>query len=288
MLLGADPTEEWVADAWAAMPAAPSEGLPYREIGYTAKECERVMRKMTNGKRGCANPDHHLVSDPTIHMLPAAPEFYEDGQRIMPDDKPAAPAEGLDVERLTRALESHVCQRPDWDDGNCDPACAAAIAREYAAAPAEGTDALPVDLSDYMAGYRQAQADLTGLDAAPAEGLREAASAIAQPPGAAEMARWMEAWDREPPTLRVPPVVTVKFSRDATPEEVDTVREQIESMFPDLARLRRIEAAASAIALDYHSNAITCDDSHPSVTWGRCTDPKCDALRAALTPEADR
>ena len=39
------------------------------------------------------------------------------------------------------------------------------------AAPAEGTDALPVDLSDYMAGYRQAQADLTGLDAAPAEGL---------------------------------------------------------------------------------------------------------------------
>ena len=132
--------------------------------------------------------------------------------------------------------------------------------------------------------------DLTREDkpAAPAEGLREAASAIAQPPGAAEMARWMEAWDREPPTLRVPPVVTVKFSRDATPEEVDTVREQIESMFPDLARLRRIEAAASAIALDYHSNAITCDDSHPSVTWGRCTDPKCDALRAALTPEADR
>ena len=38
-----------------------------------------------------------------------------------------------------------------------------------AAASAEGTDALPVDLSDYMAGYRQAQADLTGLDAAPAE-----------------------------------------------------------------------------------------------------------------------
>ena len=148
MLLGADPTEEWVADAWAAMPAAPSEGLPYREIGYTAKECERVMRKMTNGKRGCANPDHHLVSDPTIHMLPAAPEFYEDGQRIMPDDKPAAPAEGLDVERLTRALESHVCQRPDWDDGNCDPACAAAIAREYAAAPAEE---LPYQVLDRLA-----------------------------------------------------------------------------------------------------------------------------------------
>jgi len=43
-----------------------------------------------------------------------------------------------------------------------------AIIAEYAAI-AEGTDALPVDLSDYMAGYRQAQADLTGLDAAPAE-----------------------------------------------------------------------------------------------------------------------
>ena len=30
-----------------------------RSIGYTAFECERDMRRMTNGERGCANPDEH-------------------------------------------------------------------------------------------------------------------------------------------------------------------------------------------------------------------------------------
>ena len=52
----------------------PAEGLPYREIGYTVEECERDMRKITNGESGCANPDYHLTRE----------------------DKPAAPAEGLD------------------------------------------------------------------------------------------------------------------------------------------------------------------------------------------------
>lgn len=30
-----------------------------RYIGYTRFECERDMRRMTNGERGCANPDEH-------------------------------------------------------------------------------------------------------------------------------------------------------------------------------------------------------------------------------------
>ena len=27
---------------------------------YTAAQCERDMRRMTNGERGCANPAEHL------------------------------------------------------------------------------------------------------------------------------------------------------------------------------------------------------------------------------------
>jgi hypothetical protein len=43
--------------------------LPWRVIGYTAEECERDMRKMSNGERGCANPaEHEFVKDP--HMKP--------------------------------------------------------------------------------------------------------------------------------------------------------------------------------------------------------------------------
>jgi len=42
--------------------------LPFREIGYTVEECERDMRKMTGGERGCANPDDHLMSRFTGHM----------------------------------------------------------------------------------------------------------------------------------------------------------------------------------------------------------------------------
>lgn len=44
------------------------ETLPFREIGYTAEECERDMRRLTNGERGCANPDEHLMSRFTGHM----------------------------------------------------------------------------------------------------------------------------------------------------------------------------------------------------------------------------
>ena len=43
--------------------------LPFREIGYTAEECERDMRRMTNGERGCANPDEHLMGR-GAHMKP--------------------------------------------------------------------------------------------------------------------------------------------------------------------------------------------------------------------------
>ena len=31
-----------------------------RIIGYTAFECERDMRRMSNGERGCANPEEHM------------------------------------------------------------------------------------------------------------------------------------------------------------------------------------------------------------------------------------
>src|ERR1035437_1148727 len=40
---------------WGAEP----EHAPERIIGYTAMECERDMRRLTDGKRGCANPDEH-------------------------------------------------------------------------------------------------------------------------------------------------------------------------------------------------------------------------------------
>jgi len=41
--------------------------LPYRTIGYTAEECEREMRRLTNGERGCSNPDEHEGSS-SPHM----------------------------------------------------------------------------------------------------------------------------------------------------------------------------------------------------------------------------
>ena len=44
--------------------------LPYRSIGYTAEECERDMRRMTNGERGCANPNEHEGSS-SPHMEPS-------------------------------------------------------------------------------------------------------------------------------------------------------------------------------------------------------------------------
>ena len=44
------------------------ERLPYRSIGYTAEECERDMRRLTNGERGCSNPDEHDECRPTTHM----------------------------------------------------------------------------------------------------------------------------------------------------------------------------------------------------------------------------
>lgn len=46
--------------------------LPFRIIGYTAEECEREMRRMTNGERGCSNPDEHLDSL-RLHMEEAPP-----------------------------------------------------------------------------------------------------------------------------------------------------------------------------------------------------------------------
>jgi hypothetical protein len=48
------------------------------------------------------------------------------------------------------------------------------------------------------------------------------------------------------------------------------------------ARHAALVEAASAVALDYHTYAIEDDVRHPAVTWDRCTDPKCAALRAAL------
>jgi hypothetical protein len=44
----------------------PEPTLPFRDIGYTTEECERDMRRLTNGKRGCTNPDDHLRT-PTIN-----------------------------------------------------------------------------------------------------------------------------------------------------------------------------------------------------------------------------
>lgn len=46
-------------------PNAPK--LPYRSIGYTAEECERDMRRMTGGARGCMNPDEHEGTLRTRH-----------------------------------------------------------------------------------------------------------------------------------------------------------------------------------------------------------------------------
>ena len=42
--------------------------LPYRAIGYTAEECERDMRRLTNGERGCVNPEDHNVNNLYTHM----------------------------------------------------------------------------------------------------------------------------------------------------------------------------------------------------------------------------
>lgn len=36
-----------------------ADTLAPRTIGYTAFECERDMRRLTNGERGCANPEEH-------------------------------------------------------------------------------------------------------------------------------------------------------------------------------------------------------------------------------------
>lgn len=55
-----------------------------------------------------------------------------------------------------------------------------------------------------------------------------------------------------------------------------------------------LRAAAQAVALDYHSFAIACNEVididgslHPAVTWRHCTAPKCAALRAALEADHD-
>ena len=64
MLLGADPTEEWVADAWAAMPAAPAEGLEHRpdsfdDVWYPTYRCDCPVhpcsRKRRKGRTKCSN-----------------------------------------------------------------------------------------------------------------------------------------------------------------------------------------------------------------------------------------
>jgi hypothetical protein len=51
--------------------------LPFREIGYTAEECERDMRRMTNGERGCANPDEHDDLGLVAHMAPEGVHDYK-------------------------------------------------------------------------------------------------------------------------------------------------------------------------------------------------------------------
>ena len=54
----------------ASLGLPPLPLLPYRIIGYTAEECERDMRRMTDGERGCANPEEHMDSNihRTSHM----------------------------------------------------------------------------------------------------------------------------------------------------------------------------------------------------------------------------
>ena len=72
-------------------------------------------------------------------------------------------------------------------------------------------------------------------------------------------------------------------------EPVFTARDDGMEVRPKLTA-ERLARAASAIALGYHDLAISGDDHdedgnlHPAVTWERCTDPKCAALRAALAP----
>ena len=91
---------------------------------------------------------------------------------------------------------------------------------------------------------------------------------------AAERARWepllqaASAIRRHPTLVGVHPDAILAIEREAVAAE--------------RARWEPLLQAASAIALGYHSYAIECDDDHPAVTWGRCTDPKCAALRAAL------
>jgi hypothetical protein len=43
--------------------ATHAEEVEPRIIGYTASECERDMRRMTNGERGCTDPDEHMYND---------------------------------------------------------------------------------------------------------------------------------------------------------------------------------------------------------------------------------
>jgi len=111
----------------------------------------------------------------------------EIAQQLIVEHRAAIEAEaaqpGLDVGRRDEAVIAalrlggpHPTGRSDYFEGWIDAINYAVetinqigLDAAQPAAPAEGTDALPVDLSDYMAGYRQAQADLTGLDAAPAE-----------------------------------------------------------------------------------------------------------------------
>lgn len=57
-----------------------------------------------------------------------------------------------------------VCRHCGSILGRVDPFEDVPVAAAPAAA-AEGLDALPVDLSDYMAGYRQAQADIAAKEA---------------------------------------------------------------------------------------------------------------------------
>lgn len=51
----------WLASIRAALAATPAEEVTPREIGYTAFECERDMRRMTGGERGCSNPEEHRL-----------------------------------------------------------------------------------------------------------------------------------------------------------------------------------------------------------------------------------
>lgn len=46
-------------DWWIALLHNKPILLSYRQIGYTAEECERDMRRLTNGERGCSAPDEH-------------------------------------------------------------------------------------------------------------------------------------------------------------------------------------------------------------------------------------